>query len=76
MNSLYDQSLTYYAPWGNLAIFFEARSCARGLLPLGKVEEGLAMLAQPGPYQVRIEPVDDRAPTCLPIWRIEHESDL
>jgi hypothetical protein len=51
--------LTYYAPWGNLAIFVEARSYARGLLPLGKVDEGLAMLAQPGPYQVRIERVDD-----------------
>jgi hypothetical protein len=39
--------LTYYAPWGNLAIFIEARSYARGLLP------------QPGPYQVQIERVED-----------------
>lgn len=27
----------------------------RGLLPLGKVDEGLPLLAQAGPYQVRIE---------------------
>jgi hypothetical protein len=51
--------LTHYAPWGNLAIFIEGRSYARGLLPLGKADEGLSMLAQPGPYQLRIERVDD-----------------
>ena len=47
--------LTHYAPWGNLAIFVEGRPHARGLLPLGKVEEGLSILARPGPYQLRIE---------------------
>jgi len=51
--------LTHYAPWGNLAIFIEGRSYARGLLPLGKVDEGLSMLAQPGPYRLRIERVED-----------------
>lgn len=47
--------LTHYAPWGNLAIFIQDRSYARGLVPLGKVDKGLPVLAQPGPYQVRIE---------------------
>ena len=47
--------ITFYAPWGNLAIFVEGRSWSRGLLPLGKVHEGLHVLARPGPYQVRIE---------------------
>ena len=47
--------LTHYAPWGNLAIFIEDRSWSRSLLPLGKVDEGLSILAQPGPYQLRIE---------------------
>jgi hypothetical protein len=51
--------LTHYAPWGNLAIFIEGRSYARSLLPLGKVDEGLSMLAQPGPYRLRIERVQD-----------------
>ncbi|NYT25911.1 hypothetical protein H0A73_20140 [Alcaligenaceae bacterium] len=51
--------LTHYAPWGNLAIFIEPRSYSRTLLPLGKVDEGLSILAQPGPYQVRIERIED-----------------
>ena len=49
--------LTHYAPWGNLAIFIEPRSYSRSLLPLGKVDEGLSVLSQPGPYTVRIERV-------------------
>ena len=47
--------LTHYAPWGNLAIFVEPRSYSRSLLPLGKVDESLAVLSQPGPYKLRIE---------------------
>ncbi|MBN9425623.1 MAG: hypothetical protein J0H09_03855 [Burkholderiales bacterium] len=49
--------LTHYAPWGNLAIFIKSRSWSRSLLPLGKVDEGLPILSQPGPYKVRIERV-------------------
>jgi len=47
--------LTHYAPWGNLAIFIEPRSWSRSLLPLGKIDDGLSILSQPGPYRVRIE---------------------
>ena len=47
--------LTHYAPWGNLAIFIKPRPWSRSLLPLGKVDEGLSILSQPGPYEVRIE---------------------
>ncbi|MDH1521293.1 cyclophilin-like fold protein [Achromobacter mucicolens] len=47
--------LTHYAPWGNLAIFVKGRPYARSLLPLGKVDDGLEMLARPGPYTLRIE---------------------
>ncbi len=47
--------LTYYAPWGNLAIFIEGRSWSRSLLPLGKVDESLPVLSRPGPYTLRIE---------------------
>ncbi|MCL4182076.1 MAG: hypothetical protein KJ011_01345 [Burkholderiaceae bacterium] len=50
--------LTHYAPWGNLAIFIKPRSYSRNLLPLGKVDEGLSILARPGPYQVRIERIE------------------
>ncbi len=49
--------LTYYAPWGNLAIFIEGRSWSRSLLPLGKVDESLPVLSRPGPYTLRIERV-------------------
>ncbi|MGD9944222.1 MAG: cyclophilin-like fold protein [Burkholderiaceae bacterium] len=49
--------LTHYAPWGNLAIFIKPRSWSRSLLPLGKVDEGLSILSQPGPYKLRIERV-------------------
>lgn len=52
--------LTHYAPWSNLALFIEGRSWSRSLLPLGKVDEGLSILAQPGPYEVRIEHVTDK----------------
>jgi len=51
--------LTHYAPWGNLAIFIEPRSFSRSLLPLGKIDEGgLPILAQPGPYPLRIERIE------------------
>ena len=50
--------LTHYAPWGNLAIFIKPRSYSRSLLPLGKIDEGLAFVSQPGPYKMRIERVE------------------
>jgi len=50
--------LTHYAPWGNLAIFIEPRSWSRSLLPLGKVDDGLAVLSRPGPYTLRIERIE------------------
>jgi len=49
--------ITYYAPWGNLAIFVENFRYSSGLLPLGKLEEhSLPLLQKPGPYSIRIEP--------------------
>mgnify|MGYP004702140939 CR=1 FL=1 len=32
---------TYYRPWGNLAIFYNDFSYSSGLIPLGKIVEGL-----------------------------------
>ncbi|WP_377702635.1 cyclophilin-like fold protein [Pseudoduganella sp. UC29_71] len=51
--------LSHYAPWGNLAIFVQGRPYSRALLPLGKVNQGLPLLAQPGPYQVRIDRMEE-----------------
>lgn len=51
--------ITYYAPWGNLAIFVEDGEYARGLVRLGRVESGLPALQRPGPLKVRIERVEE-----------------
>lgn len=51
--------ITYYAPWGNLAIFVGGNVYARGLVPLGKVDTGLPALQRPGPLKVRIERITD-----------------
>ncbi len=46
--------ITYYAPWGNLAIFARGRDYARSLIPLGKVDSGLPVLQRHGPLAVQI----------------------
>ena len=51
--------ITYYAPWGNLAFFAQGNAYASGLLPLGKVDSGFAVLQRPGPLKVRIERIAD-----------------
>ena len=38
--------LTYYAPWGNLAIFYKDHGYATGLIPLGRIESGINKLVQ------------------------------
>lgn len=38
--------LTYYAPWGNLAIFYKDFSYAQGLVKLGHIERGLELLVE------------------------------
>ncbi|UHQ19018.1 hypothetical protein LVB87_12620 [Lysobacter sp. KIS68-7] len=50
--------LTYYAPWGNLAIFVGDGKHAHGLVRLGRVESGLQALQRPGPLNVRIERIE------------------
>ncbi len=45
----YDPSvgdLTLYAPWGNLAFFYEDHGYARGLVPLGRVVSGSHLLEE------------------------------
>lgn len=52
--------ITYFAPWGNLAIFVEdGKGSSRGLVRLGKVDTGLPALQRPGPLKVRIERITD-----------------
>lgn len=50
--------ITFYAPWGNLAIFAQGRPYARSLIPVGKVDSGLSALQRHGPLKVQIRIVD------------------
>jgi len=40
--------LTYYAPWGNLALFHKDFSFSAGLIRLGRIDRGVEYLARPG----------------------------
>lgn len=48
-------TIAYYAPWGNLAFFYRDFKYSPGLIPLGRVEAGLATLERAGGGKVRIE---------------------
>lgn len=51
--------LTYYAPWGNLAIFYRDFRYADGLVALARLDGGVEALARrDGPFTVRIERVE------------------
>jgi len=47
--------ITYYAPWGNLAIFYKPFRTARGLVRLGAFDGPLDTLLKGGGISVRIE---------------------
>lgn len=47
--------LTYYAPWGNLALFYRDFGYAQGLIKLGHIDKGADVFNVPGPVQVKIE---------------------
>jgi hypothetical protein len=47
--------ITYYAPWGNLAIFYRDFGYSSGLVILGKIDSSIEGLNVPGSVQVTIE---------------------
>jgi hypothetical protein len=47
--------VSYYAPWGNLAIFRRDFRYSGGLIKLGKVDSGLEALNLPGSIEVTID---------------------
>ena len=49
--------ITYFAPWGNLALFYRDFGYAKGLVRLGRIEGDVAVLRAKGPLTVRIEMV-------------------
>jgi hypothetical protein len=50
--------ITYYAPWGNLAIFYRGFRYSSGLVKLGAIESGGAALNRPGSLRATIEPAE------------------
>lgn len=46
--------ITYYAPWGNLAIFHKDFGRASGLVKLGALDEGVDLMRQSGAIEVTI----------------------
>ncbi|MFP8965008.1 cyclophilin-like fold protein [Pokkaliibacter sp. CJK22405] len=47
--------VTYYSPWGNLAIFTKGFGYASGLVLLGRIEGGAAAVRTLGNQEVRLE---------------------
>tara|TARA_Y100000782_G_scaffold107401_1_gene129639 strand:- start:187 stop:660 length:474 start_codon:yes stop_codon:yes gene_type:complete len=51
--------ITYYAPWGNLAIFYKNFGHANGLVKLGTMESGVDLLKKhKGAFEVVIKAAD------------------
>ena len=49
--------LAYYAPWGNLAVFYEDSGYASGLTKLGRIASGIEALSRPGTITASFHPV-------------------
>ncbi len=47
--------LTYYAPWGNIALFYKDFDYSKGLISLGKITSGMENFAVKGSVTVKIE---------------------
>src|SRR5436853_3492314 len=47
--------IAYYAPWGNLAIFYKDFGYSKGLIQLGRIDSGMEALSAHGPLKVTIE---------------------
>jgi hypothetical protein len=47
--------ITYYAPWGNLAIFHKDFGYSEGLVKLGRISSGIEFLGAPGKREVTIQ---------------------
>ena len=47
--------ITYYAPWGNLAIFYKDFGYSRSLIMLGKLDSGIEKLAKAADGKLTIE---------------------
>jgi hypothetical protein len=50
--------IAYYAPWGNLAVFYRDFGYSNGLIKLGTIDSGIEAMSRPGPLRVRIELIE------------------
>jgi hypothetical protein len=47
--------ISYYAPWGNLALFYRDSGYASGLVKLGQIDSGIEVLRRSGPLRATFE---------------------
>jgi len=47
--------VAYYAPWGNLVIYYKDFGYSPGLIGLGRIDAGLEALSVPGSLKVTFE---------------------
>lgn len=47
--------ISYFAPWGNLAIFYKDGHLSSGLVRLGRLDTGLDAIRRPDARSVRVE---------------------
>lgn len=50
--------IAYYAPWGNLAVFYRDFGYSPGLVKLGSIDAGVEALQRPGSLRVTIARVE------------------
>ena len=50
--------IAYYAPWGNLAVFYRDFGYSDGLVKLGRIDSGVELLRRAGSKPVIIERVE------------------
>ena len=49
--------IAYYAPWGNLALYYKDFGYSSGLIRLGRFDDGVAIIRASGKLMVTIEAV-------------------
>jgi hypothetical protein len=54
--------ITYYAPWGNLALFHKDFEYSPGLVRLGRLDAGVEALRRLGPLRATIERIENDTP--------------
>jgi len=50
--------ITYYSPWGNLALFYKGFSYSSGLIKIGRIESGVDILNSDKPITVKFEVIE------------------